>query len=540
MNRFQRVKDILDAAVGGPTAVVHLPHRAFWRDRSRDDFVRLVVQGLPLVTLGDGDGSNLVKALRGQAPFGEDVGTPTAEIRRMPAGRPPVPPERIEFVARWIDDGCPDEDEEPPPRLQAHLHGAASGEGFVIVSNPDEPLHATLTLRTTDGSDGEVLLRQSATSGATLLISPSTVRVSATPVEVRLQATTASARRNDTTVEILRGDETLATFEITAIAAAVVRFEGRFQCRLATDPDPWDHPWGVKSSLGSYAVQGPDPEHPDEPPLDRIIRFHDPVALRPLCAPVGVLVKGVEAEVGGATVRFTRGDPLIGLPVELGPACKFEGRNRTFAPDGFEPISPFQLRIGSVFAGASAPGVPRETPADPPGSTAPYADGMFELDVDLTPWPPSQFGFREQSWRERSWKRVAIKLAQLVAQQPTDDRAARIRDRRLREHTLDRLSALAFAYRFLERYTGLVDRDLAIDPKAVGALAYLGRLPAVEFFAEMFDFDSDCQTAMVTGTLGMPVPREPAPPEVRRMSRLRRHAALDGVHAESGEPPSGA
>src|SRR4029453_458188 len=48
-------------------------------------------------------------------------------------------------------------------------------------------------------------------------------------------------------------------------------------------PPPSDHPRGENSSFGVYAVEGPDPGNPDEPPLDRIVRFHDAVALRPFC-----------------------------------------------------------------------------------------------------------------------------------------------------------------------------------------------------------------------------------------------------------------
>jgi hypothetical protein len=526
MNRFLQIKEILDTAVGGPQAPVGGPHGAFWRNQTRDQFVQFSVFGLPLVTLGEGDGSTLVKALRGEEPFGQDIGTPGATFRRMPAGRPPVPPERIVTIARWIDDGCPEE-EEPLGPLEVRLNGASSGETFVIVSSPAGPLPATLTLRTTDGSEGDVSCRASQGSVATLSISPSAVHVAGLPVDVQVLATTPSQSRNDTTVEVVRGTEVLAQFDVTAIPTPAVRFSGRFQCRLATDPDPFDHPWGEQSSFGVYAVQGPDPANPDEPPLDRIVRFQEAVALRSFCAQIGVSVVGIEAEVGDSMIRFTAGDPLIGQPVRLGPQCKFEGRNRTFAPDGFEPISDFRLEIGSMFAGASAPAVPRSSPDEPPGSTAPYADGIFRLDVDPTPWAPSDFGYREATWAEHAWAVVARKLARLVSEQPGDTRAARIRERRIREHAVDRLGAIGFPIQLMERYTGLIDRELTIAPSPVGALAYLGGLPAIQFHAEFLDFDTDCQTGTVTGTLGVPVPQEVTPPEVRATTPLRRRAPGD-------------
>jgi hypothetical protein len=114
MNRFLQVKEILDNAVGGPTAPVGAFHGAFWRELTRDEFMTFELLGLPIVTVGDGDGSTIVKALRGQAPFGADIGTPEATMPRMPAGGlDPVPDEQISVIAAWIYDGCPAEDEQP-------------------------------------------------------------------------------------------------------------------------------------------------------------------------------------------------------------------------------------------------------------------------------------------------------------------------------------------------------------------------------------------------------------------------------------------
>jgi len=63
MNRFEKVVQILDQAVGGPAADVGFPHHAFWRGASRDEFVAKKILGLPLITVGDGAGSTIVKAL---------------------------------------------------------------------------------------------------------------------------------------------------------------------------------------------------------------------------------------------------------------------------------------------------------------------------------------------------------------------------------------------------------------------------------------------------------------------------------------------
>lgn len=113
MTRYERVQQILDEAVGGPTAPVGF-HGAFWRNTTRDNFVVKKVLGLPLITLGMGAESNLIKALKGQTPFGADTGNPDADFNRMPSGREPVPDADIAFIQKWIDDGCP---EDPFPAV---------------------------------------------------------------------------------------------------------------------------------------------------------------------------------------------------------------------------------------------------------------------------------------------------------------------------------------------------------------------------------------------------------------------------------------
>ena len=107
MGRFQEVIDILDGAVGGSTAPIGA-HGPFWRSKTKAQFIAASVFGQKLLTAGDGKNSNLVKALRGEAPFGSDIGTPGASFRRMPAGRPAVPASKIDVIEKWIDDGCPD------------------------------------------------------------------------------------------------------------------------------------------------------------------------------------------------------------------------------------------------------------------------------------------------------------------------------------------------------------------------------------------------------------------------------------------------
>ncbi len=114
MNRFERVVQILDDAIGGPGVGI-ASHGTFWRGLTRDEFVAAkVLDSFALVVVGDGAGSNLVKALKGEAPFGDDLDPrpPGASMPRMPFGFPVVSDEHIQFIQQWIDDGCA---EDPLP-----------------------------------------------------------------------------------------------------------------------------------------------------------------------------------------------------------------------------------------------------------------------------------------------------------------------------------------------------------------------------------------------------------------------------------------
>jgi photosystem II stability/assembly factor-like uncharacterized protein len=116
VNRFERVVEILDESIGGPDADFSA-HGTFWRGLTRDQLVAFkVFDRDQLLVVGDGAASNLVKALKGEAPFGRDLVTrpPGARIPRMPVGLDPVTTENIAFIQAWIDDGCP-EDTEPAP-----------------------------------------------------------------------------------------------------------------------------------------------------------------------------------------------------------------------------------------------------------------------------------------------------------------------------------------------------------------------------------------------------------------------------------------
>jgi len=141
MTRFERVQQILDQAIGGSGVDIGV-HGAFWRGKTRDQFVALVVRGRPLLVVGQGAVSNLVKALKGQAPFGADLPDPPAgaSLSRMPAGLQPVPGTDIAFIQQWIDDGCPADAVTAPPAFHwrpTNAPVASSRTDDIWFLNPD-------------------------------------------------------------------------------------------------------------------------------------------------------------------------------------------------------------------------------------------------------------------------------------------------------------------------------------------------------------------------------------------------------------------
>lgn len=118
MKRFARVIEILETAVNGETIGAH---GNFWRGKTLGEFVALKVFGQKLIVPGQSAQSAIIKATRGLAPFGSDVTPrpPGAIFRRMPEGRPPVPDDSIAFIAKWIDDGCPDDEVAQPAAAAA-------------------------------------------------------------------------------------------------------------------------------------------------------------------------------------------------------------------------------------------------------------------------------------------------------------------------------------------------------------------------------------------------------------------------------------
>jgi hypothetical protein len=110
-------------------------------------------------------------------------------------------------------------------------------------------------------------------------------------------------------------------------------FEGWWQCRFATDPDPTDDPRGVSGP--TFTVAG-------EPAFDRIVRLQQPVSPRfPHERTIGVRVGAVR--VGGEPAPA---HPLLGAAVDLRDGPQFHQRNLVLVDQAFQVIiDPFDLEI---------------------------------------------------------------------------------------------------------------------------------------------------------------------------------------------------
>jgi photosystem II stability/assembly factor-like uncharacterized protein len=114
-----------------------------------------------VVVVGDGAGSNLVKALKGEAPFGDDLENPPpgATIPRMPFGFPSVAAENIGFIEQWINDGCP---EGPLPLTEVLAWRPTNAP---VATRYDDIFFVTPQLGWAVNSNGQIL--RTADEGAT-------------------------------------------------------------------------------------------------------------------------------------------------------------------------------------------------------------------------------------------------------------------------------------------------------------------------------------------------------------------------------------
>jgi len=275
-----------------------------------------------------------------------------------------------------------------------------------------------------------------------------------------------------------------------------IGFRGWFQARLATDPDPYDEPRGVSGYVHAYA---------GEPDLDRVICFQPPPFVRSHGRPVRVTVDTVLRD----TVEIP-GHPLLGAPVDLLDAPKFEGRNGVVADDGLEPIYPFRLAITSGKFRA----VRAVRPADP---DYPYL-GLFAGGVEINAAEVRAATGEPDlldTWRNRL---TALHHDEADAEEP---HRTGISERvEFLERNLDSGGGAARFFAALMRYR----YPLAAPPEITDPHQWLdGHTdPAVPWSVSFWlgGWDADVLCGFVRGTLRLPDNIEPVVPLAGRPARI--------------------
>jgi hypothetical protein len=251
----------------------------------------------------------------------------------------------------------------------------------------------------------------------------------------------------------------------------VIYFEGVFQDRLATNPDPSNEKRGVAG--WTFAHYG-------EPDLDRIIRFNNPISERICADHVGVYITRVNVDSSDVN------DSLIGQMVNLGPESFFDGS--AGAGDGFEPIIGFEFHVGnngSNIISASARDIPRGT-------------GAVVLSKDIE----QELGIDDMD----RWKIRRMDCLNSISLSPgsKDDilRKERIDNIMMTTGIIPPIRESVLGY--LVRYPCVMDKDIYYDPQ--GSLAVekmkVADVKRLFFNADFFSYDGDGLVGHVKGTLG--------------------------------------
>ena len=174
--------------------------------------------------------------------------------------------------------------------IKMTVNGASAG--VLISPHGKRFFPASLRLKSTSGETVQAKLVVS-DAGAGISLERSDVVVDSVGTELRIHALSLSGRRNDVTISAFVNGVLEGSIGITCIERPRLLFDGRFEVRFATGSGAYNHPRGNPDGTGSgwmWALEGepdfvPADSVPDriEKPVGRVIRFHNPLALRARC-----------------------------------------------------------------------------------------------------------------------------------------------------------------------------------------------------------------------------------------------------------------
>jgi hypothetical protein len=270
-------------------------------------------------------------------------------------------------------------------------------------------------------------------------------------------------------------------------------FEGWFQCRVATDPDPTDEPRGVSGF--TFALPG-------EPDLDGVIRFRDPDwrTLRTHGPTVGVSVHCVAVDGRPAPPRH----PLAGAGVELLPDTagrppRFVERNGVVSGPDERPIDPFRLRVSAGRAVLERTDLldPKRPSLRAEQATRQQLARRFAVETKIDPATvASATGIADPL----AFRRQRRSMLELDRDREEDGTRRLGLEKRIRELSLeDPKDRRTWTLSVLQRWRF----DLNGPGRAVGVEADATREWPLEFWMGGFDADSLC--AYVKGSLVVPL-----------------------------------
>ena len=356
------------------------------------------------------------------------------------------------------------------------------------------------------------------TTTATLRVNSATAQVALSSPSLTgkqtatISAKTASQQKNDITLTVEVKGKVVATIPFTAVSNPRLRFTGRYQVRFATNSDFYNERRGTVKGW-TWALEGePDfvPKKNNIPlqrdqPVGRVLRFHDPVALRSHVAPIGVAVTSIEGDTVSGIVECTAGDPIIGEKLNLGPntyyASNFPSdpqQQQPFEqwPDGQEPFDCFEVHVGKRFSGKSKELTDR-----------PQAHGF----AMLTAKEIQQYGIVPLAQFSAARRQVLLDdYGALSAADRTGTPAGRNLATRIghlggstKFNIKSTAATLSAGWSGREIYDGKVNDAVKIDAGDSQLLKFFAAHKVYSFSAKFFNFHSDEQCARVDGRVGV-------------------------------------
>jgi hypothetical protein len=401
------------------------------------------------------------------------------------------------------------------------VNGSSAGEGFLIAPDGARTFSVPLQLSTSDGTTVNATIDATPNqAGVTLPAGP--VSIGPAVSTIPIQAAAPSASRGDTVINVRVGGVT-TSFKLTAIRKPEVWFRGRFEARFATDGDYFNNPRGTDGGtsgsdpgLGpgwTWALEGEPNFMPADSvpttldkPVGRVVRFNDPVALRPFVAPVSTAVIEIRGATTTGTEVFTAGDPIIGASVNLGPNTYLASNQPQNPADpapaesngpGFEAMALFECHIDSFFSGTSASAADRPTAS---GFNSPLDAAEKAIPQFIDPSTGAVTTFLDQPTFEQ--RRLQKLQAAFNALSPADQNGTPAgRNLNTRIKHIQGSTTLRAGWDGNEEYRGIINAGVAFQPARSSVLDYLKGYATFNFYAKLFTFHNDELCGYVRGSL---------------------------------------